>query len=190
MSTRSLPAFVALILLMSGCESALPHQTVVTESPWEEFAEAKESYDRIEINRTTQEQLHELGFHPFRNDNVAILSYMDVYEIFVPNASRTLEETPEGVQLCIESRDRCNGMRQLVMYEEDREYGNFWSNLFQFRIREERAGWLFESTLVLVDDVVVYKLWEGNPAILKRKDKVQPLGPFNDIDFDVKLRFP
>jgi hypothetical protein len=189
---RSTPPFVALaaVALLAGCESALPRQHVVTESPWEDFAGAKRAFDAVEVGRTGMEELHELGFHPYRNDNVAILSYMDVYEIFVPNASLRVEDTDPGIQRCIASRGGCVAFRQTVLREFDREYGNFWTNLFQFRTKEEMTGWFFESTLVLVDDQVVYKLWEGRPAVLKRSEKVQPLGPFNDIDIDIRLRFP
>jgi hypothetical protein len=182
--------WLALALLLPACESALPHQRVVTESPWAEFADAKRAFDRIELEKTNVEALRELGFHPYRNDNVAILSYMDVFEIFVPNASLRVEETPSGIQRCIESRERCVGYRQAVLREFDREHGNFWSNFFQVRVKQEVAGWVFESTLVLVDDVVVYKLWEGNPAVLKRSERIQPLGPLNDLDIDVRLGFP
>lgn len=190
MKTTPTLLLVTLAFLLPACESALPRQRVVTESPWEEFRSAKQAFDAIELGRTTVEELQQLGFHPYDNENVAILSYMDVFEIFVPNASLSVEDTDPGIQRCISSRTGCVGYRQAVLREFDREYGNFWSNFFQFRTRQEVTGWFFESTLVLVDDTVVYKVWEGNPAVLKRSDRVQPLGPLNDIDIDVRLRFP
>lgn len=190
--TKSSTTLLLLIAaaLLAACESALPHQRVVTDSPWAEFVDAKRAFDRIEPDHTTIEELRALGFHPYRNDNVAILSYMDVFEIFVPNAALRVEDTHPGIQRCIASRDRCVGYRQAVLREFDREYGNFWSNFFRFRVRQEMAGWFFESTLVLVDDVVVYKVWEGNPAVLKHSERVQPLGPLNEVDIDVRMTFP
>jgi hypothetical protein len=173
-----------------GCESALPHTRTVTDSPWEHFNEAQAAFDSIEVGKTTATDLEELGFHPYRGENVAIIDYMDIYRTFLPNASTRMEDQPEGVQACIEARSGCEGWRTTVLREFDREYGGFWSNFFAFRTKTEVTGWIFDSLLVLVDDEVVYKLWEGNPAITKRSDRVRPLGPFQDPDFRFGLTFP
>jgi hypothetical protein len=74
--------------------------------------------------------------------------------------------------------------------EFDKEYGGFWSNFFTFRTKSELSGWLFGSTIVMVDETVVYKLWEGNPAVLKRQEAVKPLGPLQEFNFQFGLRFP
>jgi len=183
-------ALVALALGSVACESALPHQETRVISPWGSFEKAKADYDRIEPGTTTAKELATLGYDPFGGENVAVLTYMDVFERFVPNASMTLEQQDEEIQRCVNARNRCLGYLRIAMEEQDREYGNFWLNLFEFKTETEVAGFEFESTLVLIDDVVVYKLWEGHPAVLKRQSKTKPLGFLNDFDIKVGLSFP
>ncbi len=180
-----LAAFLAL-----GCESLLPHQRTHLDSPWAEFDDALAAFHAIEVGETRQEDLAHLGIDPYRSDNVEILTYMDVFQKFVPNDGIRLDQQSVGVQDCIAARERCLGLQIEPFREYGREYGNFWSNFFRFREQTEIAGWVFESTVVMVDDVVVYKLWEGNPTVMKRQDKVKPLGPFQDIDIKMKLEFP
>jgi hypothetical protein len=121
---------------------------------------------------------------------VDIETYVDVFERFIPNDAMRLEDQHPGIQECIAARTRCEGYRVETFRENGREVGSFWLNLLMIREQTHVAGWYFESMIVLVDDRVVYKLWEGNPSIVKRQDKVRPLGPFQDIDVSVKLTFP
>jgi len=189
--TRSLTAaLLALSLASIACESALPHQETRVTSPWSSFEKAKADFDQIEPGSTTTKQLAPLGYDPFGGENVAVLTYMDIFERFVPNASMTLEQQDEAIQRCVSARNRCIGYLRIAMEELDREYGNFWLNLFEFKTETEVAGFEFESTLVIVDDVVVYKLWEGHPAVLKRQTRTKPLGFLNDFDIKVGLKFP
>lgn len=189
--TRSLTtALLALGLASIGCESALPHQETRVISPWDSFEQAKADFDQIEPGTTTAGQLVPLGYDPFGGENVAVLTYMDIFERFVPNASMTLEQQDEAIQRCVRARNRCIGYLRIAMEEQDREFGNFWLNLFEFKTETEVAGFEFESTLVLVDDVVVYKLWEGHPAVLKRQTRTKPLGFLNDFDIKVGIKFP
>jgi hypothetical protein len=182
---------VALFALASlACESALPHQDTRVISPWESFEGAKAAFDQIEPGSTTARELVPLGYDPFGGENVAVLTYMDIFERFVPNASMELDQQDEAIQDCVRAQNRCLGYRRIAMEEQDREFGNFWLNLFEFKTETEVAGFEFESTLVLVDDVVVYKLWEGHPAVLKRQTRTKPLGFLNDFDIKVGLTFP
>jgi len=190
MNRSHIATFLVLALASVGCESALPHQETRVTSPWSTFEKAKADFDRIQLGSTTAKDLEPLGYDPFSGENVAVLTYMDIFERFVPNASMTLEQQDEAIQNCVNVRTRCIGYMRIAMEERDREYGNFWLNLFEFKTETEVAGFEFESTLVLVDDVVVYKLWEGHPAVLKRQSKTKPLGFMNDFDIKVGIKFP
>ena len=181
---------IALLFFSVACESALPHQETRVISPWSSFEKAKADFDQIEPGATTAAELVPLGYDPFGGENVAVLTYMDIFERFVPNASMTLEQQDPAIQDCVNARNRCIGYLRVAMEEKDREFGNFWLNLFEFETNTEVAGFEFESTLVLVDDVVVYKLWEGHPAVLKRQSRTKPLGFLNDFDIKVGLSFP
>jgi hypothetical protein len=68
---------------------------------------------------------------------------------------------------------------------EARRHGNFFLDFLSFRRQTETTGWRFEALVVVVGHRVAYKLWEGNPAVLSRQDRIQPLGPLQEIDLPV-----
>ena len=39
------------------------------------------------------------------------------------------------------------------------------------------SGWSFNATILLIDDVVVYTLYGGQPIIREQEIQQQPLGP-------------
>ena len=48
--------------------------------------------------------------------------------------------------------------------------------------RETReTGWSATMLLLLVDDIVVYKLWSGSPNQDERRQETNPLGPAQDL---------
>jgi hypothetical protein len=55
--------------------------------------------------------------------------------------------------------------------------GNFWLDFLNFRRIVRTTGWRFTATLVINRDIVVYKLWNGQPSIREVEDSRNPLGP-------------
>lgn len=180
----------ALLCPLVACQSLLPRRATYVESPWQTFDEAVAAFDRVKVGETHREELQGLGFDPYENENMAILTYMDVFAKFVPNDAIKLDQLDPGVQKCIAVRDRCQAVQAEIFREWDREYGNFFLNFFTFRTDAEITGWFFAPTIVLVDDTVAYKLWEGNPSVFKTQSETKPLGPFQDFDVDFKVKFP
>ncbi len=174
-----------------GCAFLLPRAHTSMASPWDSFEDALASYDRIEPGATTTADLAEFGFHPYRNPNVVLLDYMDVYERFASNdAVHDVIFEDEGLTRCIEARERCMGLR-VTPWREDAEREGAWIlDYLSFRKQERIEAWVFSSILVMVDDTVVYKLYDGSPLLLHKSDKVQPLGPIQEIDVKVKLSIP
>ena len=50
-----------------------------------------------------------------------------------------------------------------------------------FKRRTEISGWRFTGLIVLKDDLVVYKLWGGQPSIKESEETRNPLGPFQGV---------
>jgi hypothetical protein len=59
--------------------------------------------------------------------------------------------------------------------------GSFWSDFFNFRRHTVSTGWRFNALLLMVDGVVVYRSWGGQPAVFEAEDSRNPLGPLQDI---------
>ena len=59
--------------------------------------------------------------------------------------------------------------------------GSFWADFLNFQRRTETTGWRFTALVLLVNDLVVYRSWSGQPAIDEKEVTHNPLGPFQDI---------
>lgn len=175
-------AFVLTALLGTGCSvPLLPRESRVQESPWSCFAEAKAAYDNVEIDVTTESQLKELGIDPFVTPNVEILTYLDIQERFLPNAAVKFADLDMGVQRCIAARELCLGYRVAPGSRQEQRHGNVILDLLQFHQQTSIEGWRFEGLIIMVDGVVTYKLWDGQPLIKEERDYLDPLGPFRDV---------
>ena len=170
-----------------ACAFLLPVKTDEVHSRWHSFDEAKATFDRITPGVTTRAELGELGYDPYEAPNVEILDFIGVLERLLPeNPSVPLPKEP-GIEACIAAAQRCSGLWLRPAFTKDKEYGTAILSILQFRHQNEITGWSFSALLVLVDEEVVYKLWGGNPGVRKYKDKIHPLGPFQEIDLDLGL---
>jgi len=171
---------IAMVWLLAGCSSLLPSGTTVKKSPWKTFDEAKLSFDKITLDKTTADELAQLGFDPHSTPNIAILSYLDVRRLFNYEMDRN-EFYHEGVNSCIKARESCQAYDVEIEDIRKKRVGNFWLDLFVIKRQEQTTGWRFRALILLVDNQVVYKLWSGNPMLNETKAKKNPLGPIQDM---------
>jgi hypothetical protein len=173
-------AMVALGMLTSGCATStlLPSSNNVTKSPWASYTDAKEAFDRIDT-KTTKEALVVLGFDPAALPNTRLLNYVDVVSSF--GSAFRLEDLPEGVKACVKAREACQGYAITSRNIKNQRNGNAALDLFGFGKRTQTTGWEFSATLVLVDNVVAYKLWNGTPKVDSVNSERNPLGPMQSL---------
>jgi hypothetical protein len=147
-------------------------------SPWEDFSEVKAAYDSIRIGDTDVETVHRLGIDPEKTPNVQILNYSQVAKSVVP-AGGTLSETdiPPGIRRCIRAQDHCVGYQLDQERIQRKRVGGFWSDFLNFKRETEITGWRFSALVVMVDSVVVFKQWSGQPHISEVQVSRNPLGP-------------
>ncbi len=189
---RNLFLIVGLIALSlnSGCSGMLPSIKQTTKSPWQSFADAKKSFDKIIPNQTRRKELKKLGFDPFRVPNVKLVTYLDLMKIFLPNQSIIMADLDPGVRSCLEAKDACQGYEVSPEKLDSKRVGSVFLDLFNFRRTTITTGWRFKALIVLKNDLVVHKVWGGEPRIDETEDKRNPLGPLQKIDHivpDIKL---
>ena len=169
-------------IFLNGCSSALlPEVEQTTESAWNSFEEIKTDFDRIQPMQTHFEDLKEMGFDPFEAPNVMLINYLELIERFIPNSSITMDDLPKGVKQCLQARADCYGLLVNPKRLDSKRYGNAFLDVLNFKRKTRITGWEFEALLVLQEDLVMYKLWSGDPKILKHEKKTNPLGPLQDI---------
>ncbi|HSR36818.1 MAG TPA: hypothetical protein VLL73_06510 [Desulfurivibrionaceae bacterium] len=167
-------------LSLAGCSTMLPVSKTNVESSWETFEEAKAAFDKIIPYQTTRADLAALHFDPFKTPNIEILTYLDILKHFMSNASIKLEDMDLGVQECIGAGERCQAYEIKLRKIRSERYGSVFLDLFRFKRQTHQTGWYFTALVVMVDDVVVYKLWSGKPQIDEDLYRKNPLGPLQE----------
>jgi hypothetical protein len=171
---------LALLLLTSGCASMLPKARTDTSS-FQSFEEARAAIEALVPMKSDRQTLEQNGFHVGKHPNTTILTHSDVVRRFVPSALLRREDLDPGILACLEARDACRGLEIIGAKIARDRTGNFWADFFNFRRRTEVSGWRFNAVVLLVNDVIVYRVWGGQPAIREQELNTNPLGPFQDM---------
>jgi hypothetical protein len=172
-------ALAGLLALLTGCTAVLPGTTTISKLPFADYTSAKAAFDAVEPTSTTRAQLTASGFAPEQLANTKLLNYVDVVNLF--GSAFRLDDLPPGVKTCVAARDACQAYIVSAQHLKAKREGNVATDLFGFGKQTRTTGWEFQATLVLVNDVVVYKLWKGTPAIETTERQRTPLGPMQNL---------
>jgi len=178
----------AVVTAVAGCSALLPRSEALTISPWQSFEEAQRTFDQIIPYKTTAADLKRLKLEPESNPNITILNYSDVLRRFIPSPSIDAASLDVGVRECLRAATHCRGYEVDHRVLKRHRSGNFWADIFNFRRKTDIAGWRFNAVVLIIDDVVVYKLTGGQPGIHEYEVSNNPLGPLQESAGQVLLR--
>ena len=165
------------LLILTACFSPLPKGEAFTEGPWKSYAEAQQTFDLIIPHKTTILDLKKLKLDPHANPNITILNYADVIRRFIPSYSINTNDLDSGVLECIMAKTKCQGDEVDYRVVKRDRYGNFVVDYLNFKRKVDVVGWRFNAVLLIKDDMVIYKLTGGQPAIHEHEENTNPLGP-------------
>ncbi|MGV1100203.1 hypothetical protein ACUUL3_12460 [Thiovibrio sp. JS02] len=168
------------LLVIPGCSGMLPVAKSTDNSQWDTFDQVKSSFDRITPFETTLDELQALGFDPYRTPNMQILNYLAIIEKFMPNTNITKQDLDNGLRGCIDAKTACIAYELKLQKIKSKRQGNVLLDMLRFKREAHQTGWRFSALIVMVDDVVVYKLWDGTPLIDGEVYKKNPLGPLQE----------
>jgi len=171
---------LSLVLMMSGCSSMLPHARNES-SPFQTFDEASNAIDSLIPMKSDVATLAKLGIDPVKQPNTLILTHADIVRRFVPSALLQREDLDPGVLACLSAREACRGWEITGARILKARTGNFFTDFTNFSRRSETTGWRFNALILLVNDVVVYRSWGGQPSVNEIEVTTNPLGPLQDI---------
>lgn len=169
-----------LSLLLGGCSSLLP-SAKSEASPFETFDQARLAIEGLVPMQSNAADLKKLGIAPPHYPNTLILTHADIVRRFVPSALLQRQDLDAGVWACLEARDACRGWEITATRIARNRTGNFLADFTNFSRRLETTGWRFTGLILLVDDMVVYRSWGGQPRVNEVEITNNPLGPFQDI---------
>ena len=150
-------------------------------SPFQTFDKARQTIDALISMTTHAYTLRQLGIDPVRLPNTLTLAHADIVRRFVPSALLQRADLDPGVLVCLEARDACRGWETNAAQISQKRTGNFLSDFANFSRRTETSGWRLNALVLLVDDVVVYRAWGGQPHIDETEIKTNPLGPLQEL---------
>ncbi len=174
-------AAAGLALALAGCQALLPTATTRTPFGWSSYAEAASALEKVVPYKTRRAELQALGFDSTDNPAVTILNFADIAQRFPAIAALTSDELDRGLRDCLMAGRRCTGYSINVRQVRRQRIGSFWLDTFNFKRQSEITGWSFNALIVLVDDVVVYALAGGQPAIREYETVRNPLGPLQTL---------
>ncbi len=177
---KSIGFFVTLALFIGliGCAALLPSTKTIVQSPWKTFENCKEAFDKIVPHQTTAQELKK---HGLIDKNSCILNYLEVQQRFMFNPSITKTDLDPEIQKAIEAKERCYAYEISPQSIQQKRNGNFFIDTLRFKRESRESGWQFKAIIVLVDNVVIYKLWGGTPNIDKTSVEKKPLGPLQEF---------
>jgi hypothetical protein len=169
----------ALVVLVPGCTSLLP-KSKSESSDFKSFEEARLAIEGLVPMKSTLGTLTTMGIDPTKHPNTTILTHADVVRRFVPGSVLGKNDLDPGVVSCLEARDACRGLDVVASRIEKNRTGNFFADFFNFSRRTDTSGWRFNAVILLVDNVVVYRTWGGQPSVNETEVRTNPLGPLQD----------
>lgn len=170
-----------MLAFLAGCSSLLPKSTEATASPWHTFQDAQNTFDKIIPGTTTIADLRNMKLDPATNPNIAILNYADVMRRFMLSPSLSVNDLDDGVRLCVTAKINCRGFEINQTSVHKSRNGNVVLDVLGFYRETHTAGWRFNGLILLKDEIVVYKLTGGQPAIQQTEENQNPLGPVQAI---------
>ena len=180
---RAMLMWLALAALscLEGCASLLPTSKVEMKMPWQNYAEAKATFDRIIIQRTTIDELNAMAINADVTPNIVSLNQTDLLRRLANVPLLDPGMLDDGLRACLIKRQKCTGLEIEQTHTERERIGSFWLDVLGFRQETSVTGWRFNAVIVLDENVVIFKVWSGQPNIRKREEERNPLGPLQGI---------
>jgi hypothetical protein len=167
--------------LLAGCSSLLPSEREIETRDFASYAGVEAAFERVVPMATRASELSRLGFDVGNTASVERLSYLGVMEHFMPRDAIRLEDTDPAVRSCILRRELCTGYRFQLERREEERVGNVALDLLSFNRTTVTSGWNADVIFLVDGGLVTYKLLSGNPSVDRTHERVQPLGPLQDL---------
>ena len=163
--------------MLQGCQALLPETKAKTGVGWSSFDDARKTIDSFVPYKTTVSEIAAKGIDPYANPAVTLLSYSDILQRFASSSAVRREDFDPGIRDCLAAGKRCVGYSIVAKSVHRERVGNFWLDSLNFERKIDVTGWSFNGLVIVVDDLVVYTLYSGQPKINDKENTRNPLGP-------------
>ena len=174
---------VVVLVILTGCNTLLPSGVESDTGSWSTYESAERTFSKITPNKTTTQDLKDIGIDFKTTPNLKKLTYLDVMNKFNLDGSVFNNiKLPPGVQDALNKHEKCIGYELTLNSHSSKRIGGFWKDTLGFEQITTTHGWEFKGLIIIVDHTVVYVLHSGSPKMNKTSSEKQPLGPFQKLD--------
>jgi len=177
MRRAAFSCLLAAAALLAGCQALLPETAQRTVVGWADFEAAQRVVESFVPYKTTKAEIAAQGIDPYVNPAVSLLSFSDILQRFAASSAMRPEDFDPGIRACLSAGKRCTGYAIHAQRTKRDRVGNFWLDSLNFKREIDTRGWNFTALVILVDDIVVYTLYGGQPNIRNYEVTRNPLGP-------------
>lgn len=125
---------------LSGCASLLPTSKMEMKMPWQNYAEAKATFDRIIVQKTTIDELAAMAINADVTPNIVSLNHTDLLRRLANVPVLDPGMLDDGLRACLVKRQKCTGLEIEQMHTERERIGSFWLDVLGFRQETSVTG--------------------------------------------------
>lgn len=166
---------------LGACSMFLPRQKTTTQDSWTNFEDARAAIERIVPFQSRRAELQAERIDPYQNPAITILNYSDLVQRFAVGSTVRADELDRGIRECLMAGKACSGYQIEVRRIDKNRVGSFWLDTLNFKREVDMRGWTFRALILMVDDLVVYTLYGGQPVVHEDEITRNPLGPLQGI---------
>ncbi len=168
------------IASLAGCVALLPSGSTATQESWPDYESARAAIERIVPRQTRRAELVAAGIDPYETPAITILNYSDIVQRFAVSGAVQREKLDAGILECLQAGKACTGYAIQIRSSIRKRTGGFWMDILNFRRETDITGWTFNALILMIDDLVVYTLYGGQPRVHEREVSRNPLGPLQE----------
>ncbi len=139
-------------------------------------ARRRTAIEKIVPYTTTKADLQARGIDPYASPNITLLAYSDIILRFPLGGAVPQEKLDRGLRECLNAGKACYGYAIVARDTRRDRTANFWLDSLRFYRQVDISGWSLNATILLIDDLVVYTLYGGQPIVREQDASTQPLG--------------
>ena len=136
---------LATFSALSGCASLLPTSKSEVKMPWQDYAEAKATFDRIIVQHTTSDELNAMAISADVTPNIVSLNHTDLMRRLANVPLLDPGMLDDGLRACLIKRQKCTGLEIEQTHTERERIGSFWLDVLGFRQETSVTGWRFSA---------------------------------------------
>jgi hypothetical protein len=116
-----------------------------------------------------------------------VLNQAQVVNAVLPSPLQERATIPKGIVECMQVQQDCVGYLMEPSKIAHQRVGNFFLDFLNFKRNTLTTGWKFSALIVVINDTVVYKQWNGQPRLESTEVRTNPLGPLQSMGETLKV---